>query len=176
MAVGDAAAGRCAVHLRTPAMAAAPREGVMKMAVRERASWRIKVKVLQEATRELAHRRTCWRTRAVRDGTVAVGDAAAGRVHRAFEDAGDGRWPRRREKGRRKWRCQRVRSGGCKVKVPQEATREPAARREAEAVRQDATQQPAGANEDARAEDGRERRLCDERQCKGEAAHQEATR
>jgi len=36
-------------------------------------------------------RRTCWRTRAVRERTVAVGDAAAGRVHRAFEDAGDGR-------------------------------------------------------------------------------------
>ena len=30
-------------------------------------------------------------TRAVQEGTVAVGDAAAGRVRRAFEDAGDGR-------------------------------------------------------------------------------------
>ncbi len=30
-------------------------------------------------------------TRAVREGTVAFGDAAAGRVHRAFEDAGYGR-------------------------------------------------------------------------------------
>ena len=29
-------------------------------------------------------------TRAVQEGTVAVGDAAAGRVRRAFEDAGDG--------------------------------------------------------------------------------------
>ena len=35
-------------------------------------------------------RRTCWRTRAVRVGTVAVGNATAGRVHRAFEDTGDG--------------------------------------------------------------------------------------
>ncbi len=33
--------GECAVHLRTPAMAAAPREGATKMAVRERASWQI---------------------------------------------------------------------------------------------------------------------------------------
>jgi hypothetical protein len=49
------------------------------------------VKVLQEATREPAHRRTYWRTRVVQEGTVAVGDAAAGRVRRAFEDAGDGR-------------------------------------------------------------------------------------
>jgi hypothetical protein len=32
--------------------------------------------------------------------------------------------------------------------VPQEATREPVARREAEAVRQDATQQPAGGNKE----------------------------
>ncbi len=32
--------GECAVHLRTPALAAAPREGATKMAVRERASWR----------------------------------------------------------------------------------------------------------------------------------------
>ena len=30
-------------------------------------------------------------TRAVQEGTVADGDAAAGRVRRAFEDAGDGR-------------------------------------------------------------------------------------
>ena len=30
-------------------------------------------------------------TRAVQEGTVAVGDAAAGRVRRAFEEAGDGR-------------------------------------------------------------------------------------
>jgi len=29
--------------------------------------------------------------RAVREGTVAVGNAAAGRVHLAFEDAWDGR-------------------------------------------------------------------------------------
>ena len=36
-------------------------------------------------------RRTCWRTRAVREGTVAVGDAAARRVRRALEDAGNGR-------------------------------------------------------------------------------------
>jgi hypothetical protein len=36
-------------------------------------------------------RRTCWRTRAVQEGTVAVGDAAARKVRRAFEDAGDGR-------------------------------------------------------------------------------------
>ena len=34
------------------------------------------------------------------------------------------------------------------MKVPQEATREPAARRKTEAVRQDATQQPAGTNEE----------------------------
>jgi len=34
---------------------------------------------------------TCWITRAVREGTVAVGDATAGRVRRAFENAGDGR-------------------------------------------------------------------------------------
>ena len=33
--------GECAVHLRTLAMAAAPREGAMTMAVRERASWQI---------------------------------------------------------------------------------------------------------------------------------------
>ena len=45
----------------------------------------------QEATRELARRRTCWRTRAIRKGTAAIGDAVAGRVRRAFEDAGDGR-------------------------------------------------------------------------------------
>ena len=32
----------------------------------------------------------CWRTRAVQEGTVAVGYAAIGRVRRAFEDAGDG--------------------------------------------------------------------------------------
>ena len=32
----------------------------------------------------------CWRMRAVRERTVAVGNAAARRVHRAFEDAGDG--------------------------------------------------------------------------------------
>ena len=30
-------------------------------------------------------------TRAIQEGTVAVGNAAAGRVRRAFEDAGDGR-------------------------------------------------------------------------------------
>jgi hypothetical protein len=30
-------------------------------------------------------------TRAIQEGTVAVGDAAAGRVRRAFEDACDGR-------------------------------------------------------------------------------------
>ena len=33
--------GECAVHLRTPAMAAAPREGATTMAVRERARWKI---------------------------------------------------------------------------------------------------------------------------------------
>ncbi len=38
---------------------------------------------------------TCWMSRAVREGTVAVGDAAAGRVRRAFEDAGDGRCAKR---------------------------------------------------------------------------------
>jgi hypothetical protein len=52
---------------------------------------KFKAKVPQEATREPARRRTCWRTRAVRKGTVAVGDAAAGRVRHAFEDASDGR-------------------------------------------------------------------------------------
>ena len=30
-------------------------------------------------------------TRAVQEGTVVIGYAAAGRVRRAFEDAGDGR-------------------------------------------------------------------------------------
>ena len=45
----------------------------------------------QEATREPARRRTCWRTIAIQKGTVAVGDVATGRVRRAFEDAGDGR-------------------------------------------------------------------------------------
>ncbi len=58
------------------------------------------------------------------------------------------RWPRRRERGRRKWRCERGQAGGFKAKVPQEAAREPAACREAEAVRQDGTQQPAGADEE----------------------------
>ena len=38
---------------------------------------------------------TCWRTRAVQEGTVAVGDAAARKVRRAFEDAGDGRGAKR---------------------------------------------------------------------------------
>ena len=38
----------------------------------------------------------CWRMRAVREGTVAVGNAAARRVHRAFEDAGDGHGTKRR--------------------------------------------------------------------------------
>jgi len=33
--------GECAVHLRTLAMAAAPREGATTMAVRERVSWQI---------------------------------------------------------------------------------------------------------------------------------------
>ena len=33
--------GECAVHLRTPAMAVAPREGATTMAVRERARWKI---------------------------------------------------------------------------------------------------------------------------------------
>ena len=33
--------GECAMHLRMPAMAAAPREGVTKIAVQERASWRM---------------------------------------------------------------------------------------------------------------------------------------
>ncbi len=33
--------GECAVHLRTPAMAAAPREGATTMAVPERVSWQI---------------------------------------------------------------------------------------------------------------------------------------
>ena len=33
--------GECAVHLRMPAMAAAPREGATKIAVQERASWRM---------------------------------------------------------------------------------------------------------------------------------------
>jgi hypothetical protein len=33
--------GECAVHLRTLAMATAPREGATTMAVRERASWQI---------------------------------------------------------------------------------------------------------------------------------------
>jgi hypothetical protein len=34
-------------------------------------------------------------TRAVQEGTVAVGDAAAGRVRPAFEDAGDGHGAKR---------------------------------------------------------------------------------
>jgi len=38
----------------------------------------------------------CWRMRAVREGTVAIGNAAARRLHRAFEDAGDGRGAERR--------------------------------------------------------------------------------
>ena len=37
------------------------------------------------------HADVCWRTRAKREGAVAVGDVPAGRVRRAFEDAGDGR-------------------------------------------------------------------------------------
>jgi hypothetical protein len=57
VAVGDAAPGECAVHLRMPAMAAAPREGATKIAVQERASWGgCKAKVPQEATREPAAR------------------------------------------------------------------------------------------------------------------------
>ena len=52
---------------------------------------KFKAKVLQEATREPARRRTCWRMRAVQKGTVALGDAAGGRVRHAFEDAGNGR-------------------------------------------------------------------------------------
>ncbi len=51
----------------------------------------MKAKVPQEATRESARRRTCWRTRAIQKGPVAVGDVTAGRVRRVFEDAGDGR-------------------------------------------------------------------------------------
>jgi hypothetical protein len=66
-------------------------------------------------------------TRAVREGTVAVGDAAAGRVRRAFEDAGDGHGAER--EGDDKWRCERRRAGKFNAKVPQEATREPARRR-----------------------------------------------
>jgi len=82
--------GECAVHLRTPAMAAAPREGETKIAVRERASWRFYGEGATRGYTWLARRQTCWRTRAIREGIVAVGDAATGRVHRAFEDAGDG--------------------------------------------------------------------------------------
>jgi hypothetical protein len=59
--------------------------------------------------------------------------------------------------------------------VPQEATREPAARRDAEAVQQDVTQQPAGANKEGGVEDGRgKRRLCNEKRCKAETTRQEA--
>jgi len=58
--------------------------------------------------------------------------------------------------------------------VPQEATREPVVGQEAEAVRHDATQQPAGVNEEGGVEDGHERWLCDIRRCKAEAARQEA--
>ena len=78
---------------------------------------------------------------------MAVGNAAAGRVRRAFEDAGDGRGAERggdENCGAREGEL----AGGCKAKVPQDATRKPAARREAEAVRQDVTQQPANTNEE----------------------------
>ena len=90
-------------------------------------------------------RPTCWRTRAVQEGTVAVGDAAAGKVRRAFEDAGDGRGTERggdENGGAREGELADVRQRCCKRQ------REPAACREAEAVRQDGTQQPAGADEE----------------------------
>jgi len=56
VAVGDAAPGECAMHLKMPAMAAAPREGATKIAVQERAAGGYKAKVPQEATREPAAR------------------------------------------------------------------------------------------------------------------------
>jgi hypothetical protein len=68
----------------------------------------------------------CCRMRAVREGTVAVGNAAAGRVRHAFEDACNGR---RAERGCNENGGARGRAGGFKAKVPQEATREPARKR-----------------------------------------------
>ena len=67
----------------------------------------------------------CCRIRAVREGTVAVGNAAAGRVGHAFEDTCDGRGA---ERGCDENGGARGRAGGFKAKVPQEATREPARR------------------------------------------------
>ena len=49
-------------------------------------------------------------TRAVQEGTVADGDAAAGRVRRAFEDAGNGRG------------AERAREGAMKIAVQERAS------------------------------------------------------
>ena len=94
-----------------------------------------------------------------------------GRVRRAFEDAGDGRGAERggdKNCGAREGEL----AGGCKAKVPQDATREPAARREAEAVQQDATQQPVGTKEEG------ESRMDARGGCatKGDARRRRATR
>ena len=66
-----------------------------------------------------------------------VGNAAAGRVCRAFEDAGDGRVIERG--GNENGGAREGKLGGREAEVPQKAICEPAARQEAEAVRQDLT-------------------------------------
>ena len=74
---------------------------------------------------------------------MAVGNAAARRVHRAFEDAGNGRGIERR--GNKNGAAREGELADVRRRC---RTRQHVSRRRAEAVRQDATQQPAGANEE----------------------------
>jgi hypothetical protein len=100
MADGDAAAGRVRRAFEDAGDGrGAERGGDDNGGAREGELEKFKAKVPQEATRERACRRTCWRTRAVQKETVAVGNTAAGRVRRAFEDAGNGRGAKRAREG-----------------------------------------------------------------------------
>ena len=104
---------------------------------------------------------------------MAVGNAAAGRMSRAFEDAGKGHGTERggnKNGGAREGKLADVRQRCCKRQHMSQRCGQ-----EVEAVQQDATQQLAGANEeggsrmDARGgcatKGNARRRWCNKRQC-----------
>jgi len=98
---------------------------------------------------------------------VALGDAAAGRVRHAFEDAGDGCGAERggdENGGAREGELADLRRR-CRKRLHVSRRRVERRRR---ATRCDAT--TSRREQRGGVEDGRERRLCDERQCKAEEA------